>query len=509
MTGKAIATPRVVLFEPVYWGKRKIQRAPLSLLAISSLLDREGYGISIISQTLYDDPVKKVLADCRDAICFGITALTGYQIADGLRIAKMVKEAYPHLPIVWGGWHPTIEPETTLESPYVDILVRGQAEKSFTELVHALEDGKPLDSIPGVSYKQEGKAYHNPKRPLEDINNFPPMPYHLIDVERVLSNDEFGDRVLNYVSSVGCPNKCGFCSEWALSGRKWFGLSAHRVADDFERLVKDYKVDCFAVNDTQFCLQKDRVVGLCEELIKRNIDVKWDNVEGNIRPLLQWEDEMWELMYRSGCRSLLVGSESGFPEALDLIDKNLTVEETIRFAEKSRKHNIRVLYSMMLGLPWDPDYTKTRRLIDEEIRLTLNLAEKLISLTSKGRVLLAIYTPYPGTPMWESAIKLGLEPPQSLEEWKSWDQREGVTPWVSPEQTKRIKFVGEHIFFFLDADAYSWVTARVRNSFAMFLLKGTYKVFIRIAMLRWRFKFFALPVDYWIYRLGREILGIA
>jgi len=506
---KATVTPRIVLFEPVYWGAhRKVQRAPLGLLAISSLLDKEGYSISIVSQTLYDDPDKKVLEGCKNAICFGITALTGYQIADGLRMARLVREAYPNLPIVWGGWHPTIEPETTLESPYVDILVRGEGERTFTELVHALEDGGNLDNIPGVSYKQDGEAYHNPKRPLEDINNFPPMPYHLIEVERVLSNDEFGDRVLNYVSSIGCPYKCGFCSEWALSGRKWTGLSAHRMADDFERFVKYYKVDCIAVNDAQFFIHQDRVREFCEELIKRKLDVKWDNVEGNIRPLLQWEDEMWELMYRSGCRSLLVGSESGFPDALDLIDKNLTVEETIRFAEKSRKHNIRVLYSMMLGLPWDSDYTKTRQLIDEEIRLTLDLADKLISMTTRGRVLLAIYTPYPGTPMWESAIKLGLEPPQSLEEWENWDQRESVTPWVAPGQTKRIKFIGEHVFFFLDADAYSWVTARVSNKFARLLLKGAYKVFIGIAKLRWRFKFFALPLDYWIYRLGREILGI-
>jgi len=507
---KATVTPRIVLFEPVYWGAhRKVQRAPLGLLAISSLLDKEGYSISIVSQTLYDDPDKKVLEGCKNAICFGITALTGYQIADGLRMARLVREAYPNLPIVWGGWHPTIEPETTLESPYVDILVRGVGERTFTELVHALEDGGNLDNIPGVSYKQDGEAYHNPKRPLEDINNFPPMPYHLIEVERVLSNDEFGDRVLNYISSYGCPNKCGFCSEWALSGRKWTGLSAHRMADDFERFVKYYKVDCIAINDNQFYLKQDRVREFCEELLKRNLDVKWDNVAGNIRPLLKWGDEMWELMYQAGCRSMFVGAESGFQDALDLIDKNLTVEETVRFAEKSKKYDIRIVFSLMLGLPWDPDYEKTSRLIDEEIKHTMNLAEKIISISDRHRPSFTIYTPYPGTPLWERALALGVKPPQSLEGWSNWISRIRNTPWVNPKQAKLSQFISEYIFFFLDPTAYSWVTARVQNPLIRLILKGFYKVFIRIAKLRWRFKFFALPIDYWIYRLGREILGIA
>ncbi|MDP7525251.1 MAG: radical SAM protein [Dehalococcoidales bacterium] len=502
-------SPSVVLYEPVYWQQMTVQRAPLGLLAISSLLDEAGYAINIISRTLFEKPEEKVIEDCRQAICFGITALTGYQIADGLRVARMVKEAYPELPIVWGGWHPTLEPKTTLASPYVDILVRGQGERVFTELVQAIEQGETLDGIPGVSYKKAGQAFHNPPRPLEDINNFPPVPYHLIDVEKILSNDEYGSRVINYVSSVGCPYKCGFCSEWALSGRKWFGLNAQRMADDFESLVRKYKVDCIAVNDTQFFLSKDRVTGFCEELLKRKLDVKWDNVEGNIRTLLEWEDEIWELMHRSGCRSLLVGSESGFPDALRLIGKNLTVEETVLFAAKAKKHDFRVLYSMILGLPWGPDIATTQQLIDREIILTLDLADKIIAMgAAKVRVMLATYTPYPGTPMWESGLSLGLNPPRNLEEWQDWNQRTVVTPWVAYRQAKLIRFVGEHVFFFLDVESYGWVTARVRSLPARLVLKTVYLVFIQIAKFRWKNRFFSFPVDFWVYRLGRRILGV-
>lgn len=128
--------PKIVLYYPRYWGPRRpVQRAPLSLLAAASLLDKEGYEISTVSNAFYEKPEEKILQDCRNAICLGISSMTGYQIIDGLKIARLVRQNYPHLPIVWGGWHPTLEPDVTLQSPYVDIIVRGQGERTFPDLV--------------------------------------------------------------------------------------------------------------------------------------------------------------------------------------------------------------------------------------------------------------------------------------------------------------------------------------------------------------------------------------
>ncbi|MFC1946128.1 B12-binding domain-containing radical SAM protein [Chloroflexota bacterium] len=499
----------IVLYEPFFWGSRRpVERAPLNLMAVASVLDQEGYDISIVSHSLDDEPEKKVLEDCRDAICFGITSLTGFQIVNGLNMAKQVRDRYPDLPIVWGGWHPTLEPETTLASPYVDIILRGQAERTFKEVVHALESGGSLEDISGVSYKQDGAAYHNPMKPLEDINNFPPLPYHLINVERVLSSDEYGRRVINYISSYGCPYKCAFCAEWGVHDMKWSGLSAQRMADDFERLVRDYNVDCISVNDTQFCIQKGRVKELAEELLKRNIDVKWGGINGNIRPLLGWEDEMWELMYRAGCRSIAVGAESGFPDALELMAKGVSVEETLSFAKKTSDFDIKVLFSIMVGLPWDKDIKRTRQLIDEEIRLSLDLTGKIIDVSDKHRVSYATFTPYPGTPLYERAVSLGLEKPTSLEEWSNWISGRHITPWLLPRQINKVNFVTSYVLLFLDSDAYHWVPERIGNKMGRLLFKGVYRVFIQIAKFRWKHRFFALPLDYWIYRWGRKMLGI-
>jgi len=194
---------KVVLYYPRCYGPTRptVGRVPLSLIAISTFLARDKFEVVIAYDMLQTDPVATVLEECKDAICLGISAMTGYQIIDGLKVAKLVKEKYSNLPIVWGGWHPSLEPETTLKSPCVDIVVRGQGERTFYELVKALFEGKPLEEVLGISFKMGKRILNTPERPLEDINNYPSYPYYLIDVERCLFNNEFGSRVINSTMS--------------------------------------------------------------------------------------------------------------------------------------------------------------------------------------------------------------------------------------------------------------------------------------------------------------------
>jgi len=265
---------RTVLYSPRPWGPhRPAQGAPLPLLAISSLLEQVEHDSIIVSSNLFEKPDEKVLESCDNATCLGITAMTGYQITDGLKIAGLVKEKYPDLPVVWGGRHPTLESDGTIKSLYVDILVRGQGERTFAELVGALAGKKSLADIEGISYKSNGEILHNPDRPLEDVNNFPRMPYDLIDVEKTLYSNAYSSRVLNYVSSYGCPFRCGFCSEQTVWKRQWLAVGAERLADEIERLVKDYGVDTIAFSDSEFFIDKERVRLFCQEIIRRKLNI--------------------------------------------------------------------------------------------------------------------------------------------------------------------------------------------------------------------------------------------
>lgn len=494
------SNPRVVLYSPRAWGPyRPTQGAPLPLLAISSFLEQAGYDIVIVSSNLSDRPTEDVLESCRNATCLGITAMTGYQITDGLEIARSVKERYPDLPVVWGGRHPTLEPDGTIKSPYVDILVRGQGERTFAELVHSLAEGKSLGNVAGISYERFGEILHNPGRPLEDVNDFPPMPYHLIDVERSIYSNAFSNRVLNYVSSYGCPFRCGFCSEQTVWERRWLALRTDRMVEDIEGLVKDYGVDTIALADSEFFIDKERARLFCEEITRRGLKINWCNANGRIPQLLKYEDDMWHLIAESGCREILVGAESGYQPALDLMQKDMRVEETIAFAEKCRKYDIKVVFSMLCGLPWHRDYQKTAKLTETETRHTLELADELTRLNKRNKIILSSYTPYPGSPLYTRSLEIGLVPPDSLDKWADWIEQLNTCPWVSSRQARKFEMLN-YIFFFLDTDSCEWLSSLIRNRIFRYLFKMAFQLYSLLPRLRWKYHFFAFPADRWLYQ---------
>lgn len=478
-------------------------QAPLALLAVAGLLDQEGYEIKIISSSLSKDPVSEVLSSCVDAICLGISSMTGYQILDGLHVARTVKKKYPTLPIVWGSWHPSLEPEQTLESPYVDIVIRGQGERSLTELVHAIERKKPLKGILGVSYKENGKIIHNPERPIEDINSFPPLPFHLIDVKKYLYNTEYGHRVINYISSYGCPFRCRFCEVQTIYKRRWSGLKAERMLDDIKHLVDKFGVDGVAFHDNSFFISKERVRKFCQGLIDRKIKIGW-YAYGGTRELLRYEDNLWHLMKKSGLHGILIGAESGYPKMLDFIQKDATVEDTINFAKKCEKHDIKIVFSFFVGVPWDPNMKKTKALVRKEFEHTIKLIDKIVSMNRRHRIILSFYTPYPGSPLYSESLKCGFRPPESLEEWGDFRLEWNTTPWIPAELGRMIEYLSTYVFMFLDLESYNWITDRIRNKMFRVLFKFVFKMFENIVLFRWKHKFFRLPVDYKIYQFVRN-----
>lgn len=105
---------KVVLYFPrVFSDTRPWHRTPLALLAVSSLLVTDGYDVHIIADFLFEDHIAEVIHQCQDSMCLGLTCMTGFQIYDALRIADAVRASRPDLPIVWGGWYPSILPEET------------------------------------------------------------------------------------------------------------------------------------------------------------------------------------------------------------------------------------------------------------------------------------------------------------------------------------------------------------------------------------------------------------
>lgn len=276
------------------------------------------------------------------------------------------------------------------------------------------------------------------------------------------------------------------------------------MVDDIERLVTDYRIDAVAIHDSNFFISKNRVRQFCEEMIKREPEIKWGNVNGRTKQLADYEDKLWELMEKSGCSMILVGSESGFQQALDFINKDFSVEDTIRFAKKCEKYNIKVIFSMLSGLPWDRDYKKTQELNDTEMELTLRLSEELISISKRNRILISNYTPYPGSPLYSRTLEMGLESPEGLEAWSEWQLDLQTTPWLTAKQARLVPQLTRYIFFMIDPDSCGWLSARISNRFLRAIFVLAFKLFTSFANFRWKHKFFAIPIDYWLYGIARE-----
>src|SRR6185295_3209346 len=172
---------RVVLYNPLV----DYYTMPLALVAIASHLDRDRYEPVIVDGRLERDPVAAVLQAAEGAVCVGVTVLSGLPIRDAVRVSRAVKARYPALPVIWGGWHPSMFGVECLEEPSVDITVQGQGEVTFGDAVDRLARGESLDGCLGSTYRAEnGAIKQNPARPLEDVNALSRHDYSLIDVER-------------------------------------------------------------------------------------------------------------------------------------------------------------------------------------------------------------------------------------------------------------------------------------------------------------------------------------
>lgn len=391
---------------------------PHSLLSIAAPLHKEGYRIDIIDQRVdkdWQDRVREALGP--ETICAGISCMTGTQIYFALEVAKAIrKHTNGKVPIVWGGPHPSILPEQTLESRYVDMVCVGEGDRAFYDLVKAVQEGKSLTGIKGIAFKDAGKAVVNPPAPLIEMEDLLPVPWELIDVESYIHPDMYlkSSRILDIgQTSRGCPFNCGFCCSASLRMRRWRAMSVKKSLQAIIDPVRRFDLDGVWIRDDEFYIDRERANSICEELINEKLDIRWYTSGTRVDVFNKASDEQTAVLKKSGAHVLKFGAESGNNRILKLINKGITVEETVRTNLKARKHDIMPAFALMIGFP-----TETF----EEIDNTIDLIFRLKGDNPKAQFeTLAIYTALPGTPMYDLALKHGLKPPQDLEGWIDWN----------------------------------------------------------------------------------------
>jgi anaerobic magnesium-protoporphyrin IX monomethyl ester cyclase len=398
---------------------------PLSLLHIAADLD-EDFKIIIIDQRIELNIEKKLAELISDnTVCVGISAMTGDQINNGLYLANLVRINNSSLPIIWGGIHPTLLPENTAQHPLVDIVVIGQNPATFKKLVIKLSQQDSWESLPNICYLDINgniQSNHNDTQLPYTINldELKPLPYHLLEMEKYITGRFTfykAIRALPYISSFGCPHNCSFCCQPMISKRCWQKQSAEIVVENILNLKEKYNLDGIDFQDENFLSNIPRAIEIANKI---NNKVKWA-CQARIDDILKLDIKH---LVEKGLCSIQPGVESGSERILKLLNKKLDIENILAANKKLAETKVNVRYNFIVGFP-----TETK----EEIIATVELALKLLEQNPNAGISgFYIYTPYPGTGLFETAIQHGFIAPDSLEQWAIYNRQHINTPWIQP-----------------------------------------------------------------------------
>ena len=242
-------------------------RLPMSILSLAAVL--EGcYPYEIVDGNFETDLEAKLIRTVREtnAKYLGVTVMPGPQLLQAIPVTQKLRQLFPGLKIVWGGYFPSLHSTVVLESGSVDFVIRGQGELSFLELIDAIEREAPFDGIQGLSFLRNGAVVHNPKRPVTDPNVLPPMPYHRVDMKRYIGKTYLGARTMTYHSSFGCPFLCGFCAVAAIYKSRWAGKKAPAVVEDVLWFKREHGVNAVEFVDNNFFVAEKRTLEIAAGL---------------------------------------------------------------------------------------------------------------------------------------------------------------------------------------------------------------------------------------------------
>ena len=305
-------------------------------------------------------------------------------------LAKRISEK--GIPVVLGGPHPTELPEEALE--YADFVVRGEGEEAILPLVRAIETGKGLENIRGLSYRLFGRIFHNPMPESRcDINKYPAPNFLLIEKWK-------GNKIVPIQTSRGCPFNCEFCSVTKIFGRRMRYKTTERIVEEIKS--QDCKHIFFC--DDNFTADREKTKALLRGIIREGIHISWGT---QVRVDAAQDEELVALMKKTGCFMVYVGIESVNPESLKAARKGQTIDDIVAGIRVFRRYGIKIHGMFVIG--FDTDDIKT-------IQRIVKFAKK----EEIDSIQIMILTPLPGTVTREELEKEGRLLPEI-----GWDKYDG------------------------------------------------------------------------------------
>jgi radical SAM superfamily enzyme YgiQ (UPF0313 family) len=351
----------------------------------------------------------------------GITAMT-FTLLDVIKAVKAIKEIDPNIKVILGGPHVHIYPEETLNINGVDYVVIGEGEIPLKNLLDNINNPDYLKQIQGVVFKNQEQIINNGcVAPIQDLNSLPFPARHLTPYKKYSSS--LGKRfpVTTMFTSRGCPFKCLFCDRPHL-GKSFRARSAMNVVDEMEECQKLGIKEIFIYDDT-FGVDRQRVLDICSEVKKRNLDITWD-IRTRVNTV---DEEVLQALKNAGCQRIHYGVEAGTPKILAVLRKGITLELALKAFNLTREIGIQTLGYFMIGSP-----TETKEDILQTIKFVKKLKPDFAHFT--------ITTPYPATDLYRLGLQNGVLP---YDYWQTFAKNptEDFKPMIWEENLSRDELV--------------------------------------------------------------------
>ncbi len=417
---------RVILYQPPYSGT--VIGPPLGLLSLAGSLRDAGYEPVLIDGMLEPDPLARIQQESKKCAAFGVSLLTGLMIRHGISSAKLVRRLRPEVPIIFGGWHPTLATEETLREEFVDIIVRNQGDRTLVEVLDRVATGESLSGVAGCWFKEEGKIRANPDRPIAALSDLPRPAYDLVDFDAY--ERKGGVRKLPYATSTGCPYACNYCTDLVYYGRRFNAYDAERAAAEMAELASRYRLEEIALVDSNFLVDVRRAIAIAEGIIRSGVRFRW-TFQASTDLLCRMSDEEVRLLARSGVTHIGFGTESASPEILKAMDKShQRIEDIGEAARKCSRADIRATLNLIFGYPGEEE--RHRR---QTLAVMGQIAARYPSVTFSPN----IFTAYPGLTIWPDLLARGVRRPHSLEKWADIDAGAAHLPWLTASTLRDLR----------------------------------------------------------------------
>ena len=371
---------------------------PQGIAYIAAALLKEGHDVEIYSQDVHHYPEEHLTAylDENRFDVIGVGIIAGYyQYRKLLKISDAINKSRNRPFYILGGHGPSPEPEFFLKKTLANAVVIGEGEVTIVELLSALYNHKPLDSVKGIAFSIGDRVFINERRPLiKDVDSIPVPAYHLFPMNyyRLLrvphvTNSDF---VMPILSGRGCPFKCNFCYRMDKGFRP---RSNEKIINEIKLLKRMYGITYIAFSDELLMSSAERTASLCEDFIKTNLNIKWC-CNGRLNYA---KPEILNLMKEAGCVFINYGIEAMDDAVLKNMNKVLTTEQIIKGIEATLDAGISPGFNIIFGNIGDS-------------KETLRKGVEFLLKYDDGAQMRTIrpVTPYPGSPLYYYAIEKGL-----------------------------------------------------------------------------------------------------